>query len=95
MRPFWTPARMEYASVCYNLRTEKEGIYVKKLEYETNNWYTSDIPLQSFTSTLRESLTSLFEEFFAIDKIFILAGGLGTRLSFYEVLWLSWYFLIS
>ena len=32
-----------------------------------------------------ESLISIFEEFFAsIEKIFILAGGLGTRLSFYE-----------
>ena len=31
-------------------------------------------------------LISVFQEFFAsIDKIFILAGGLGTRLSFYEV----------
>ena len=53
--------------------------------------------LQSFTeylrltlvfmySSLREKLISVFQEFFAsITKIFILAGGLGTRLSFYGV----------
>ena len=46
--------------------------------------------LQSFTqylrnSTIREKFNFCFQEFFAsINKIFILAGGLGTRLSFYE-----------
>ena len=33
-----------------------------------------------------KSLISVFEELFtSIDKIFILAGRLGTKLSFYEV----------
>ena len=33
-----------------------------------------------------KSSISVFQEFFAsINKIFILGGGLGTRLSFYEV----------
>ena len=33
-----------------------------------------------------KSLISVFQEFFAsIDKIFILAGGLGTGLPFYRV----------
>ena len=37
-----------------------------------------------------KSLISIFQEFFAsINKIFILAGRLGTRLSFYEVCRLS------
>ena len=37
-------------------------------------------------SSLREKLISVFQEFFAsITKIFILAGELGTRLSFYGV----------
>ena len=39
----------------------------------------------SFNVKLREKLISVFQKFFAIiDKMFILAGGLGTRLSFYE-----------
>ena len=43
-----------------------------------------------------ESLISAFQEFFAsIKKTFILAGGLGTGLSFYGDYTLSWYFLIS
>ena len=43
-----------------------------------------------------ESLISVVQEFFAsIDKIFILAGGLSARLSFYEVLRFSCYLLIS
>ena len=38
----------------------------------------------------RKSLISVFQEFFAsINKVFILAGRLGTRLLFYEVLGLS------
>ena len=54
--------------------------------------------LQSFTknltltlvfmwnSALQKSLISVFQEFFAcINKIYILAGRLGTRLSFYEI----------
>ena len=37
-----------------------------------------------------KSLISVFQEFFAsINNIFILAGTLGTRLSFYEVWTLS------
>ena len=43
----------------------------------------------------RQSLISVLQEFFASINIFILAGGLGTRLIFYEVLKLSWYSLIS
>ena len=36
-------------------------------------------------SALREKFNLFFQEFFAsINKIFILAGRLGTRLSFYE-----------
>ena len=36
--------------------------------------------------TTRKSLTAVFQEFFAsIEKIFLLGGRLGTRLSFYEV----------
>ena len=47
-------------------------------------------------SALREKLSSIFQEFFAsISKISILAGRLGTGLSSYGVLTLSWYFLIS
>ena len=43
-----------------------------------------------------KSLISLFQEFFAsIDKAFILAGGVGARLSFYEIQTVSRYFLIS
>ena len=43
-----------------------------------------------------KSLISVFREFFAsINKIFILAGRLGTRLLFCEVLRLFWYLLIS
>ena len=39
-----------------------------------------------FHVKLRGSLISVFQEFFAsIDKIVILAGRLGTRLSSYEV----------
>ena len=41
-------------------------------------------------STLRESLLSVFQVFFAsINEIFILAEGLNTILSFYEVFRLS------
>ena len=44
----------------------------------------------------RKSLISDFQEFFAsINKSFILAGRLSTRLSFYEVETLSLNFLIS
>ena len=38
----------ECRSERHDLRTEKEGIYVKKLEYEKkkkNNWHTSDVHL--------------------------------------------------
>ena len=41
------------------------------------------------------SLISAFQEFFAsVNKTFILAGRLDTRLSFYEVQTLSRYFMI-
>ena len=44
----------------------------------------------------RKSLISVLQIFFtSIDKISILEGSLGARLSFYEVLKFSWYFLIS
>ena len=56
------------------------------------------IELQSFTKYLRltlvfmwngaqaKSIISIFQEIFAgVKKIYILAGRLGTRLSFYEV----------
>ena len=56
------------------------------------------IELQSFTKYLRQTLVfmwngaqaksiiSIFQEIFAsIKKIYILAGRLGTRISFYEV----------
>ena len=47
-----------------------------------------------WNSALRENLISVFQEFLAsIDKLFILAGWLGTRLSFHEVLSFSWHFL--
>ena len=43
-----------------------------------------------------KSLLSLFQAFFAsIDNILVLAGKLGTRLTFYEDLRFSWCFLIS
>ena len=43
-----------------------------------------------------KSLISIFQWFFAsINEILILSGGVGIRLSFYEVLRLSKYFLIS
>ena len=39
-----------------------------------------------WNSALRESLGSVFQEIFAnINKSFILAGRLGTTISFYEV----------
>ena len=42
-----------------------------------------------------KSLISVFEGFFAsISKVLVLAGELGARLSFYEALRFSWYFLI-
>ena len=65
--------------------------------------------LQSFTKYSRQTLVFMqiahygknlifvvFQEFFAgINRIFILAGRRGTRLLFYEVLRLSWFFLRS
>ena len=46
-------------------------------------------------SALRKSLISVFHEFLAgINKLFDFAGGLGTRLLFYEVYTLSRCFLI-
>ena len=43
-----------------------------------------------------KSLVSVFQEFFdRINKIVILTGILGTRLLFYKIWTLSWYFLIS
>ena len=39
-----------------------------------------------WNSALREKFNFFFQEFFAsIDKIFILVGGLGAGLSFFEV----------
>ena len=35
----------ECANSCHNLRTKKEGIYVKCLEYKTSNWHTGDLHL--------------------------------------------------
>ena len=50
----------------------------------------------SFHVHYEKSLISVFQKISAsINKIFILAGRLGTRLSSYEVSKLSWYFLIS
>ena len=44
-----------------------------------------------WNGTLRKSLVSVFQEISAsINKIFILAGRLGTRLSFNEIFTLSW-----
>ena len=44
----------------------------------------------------RKSLISVFQKLFAsLKKNFILAGRLKTRLLFYKVLRLSWYFLIK
>ena len=43
----------------------------------------------------RKSLISILQEFSSsIDKAFILAGGVGTGVSFYEAFTVSWYFLI-
>ena len=43
-----------------------------------------------------KNLISVFQEFFAsINKILILAGRLSTRLLFYEVFRVLWYFLIQ
>ena len=33
----------KYASVCRDLKTEKEEIYTKWQEYERINWHTSDL----------------------------------------------------
>ena len=47
-------------------------------------------------SVLQETLLPDFQKLFAsINKIFILAGRMSTRLLFYEVLTLSSHFLIS
>ena len=43
-----------------------------------------------------KSLISVFQEIFgSINKVFVLAGRSAARLSFYGVLGLFWYFLIS
>ena len=68
------------------------------MEFYFNTVNYCDKKLQSFTKYLRlilvfmwnnaqrEKFNFFFQEFFAsFDKTFILAGGLGTRLSFYEV----------
>ena len=34
------------AYVCHDLRTEKEGIYVKKREYKRSNWHLGDLALE-------------------------------------------------
>ena len=33
----------ECAYVCQDLRTKKEGIYIKKWEYQSSNWCTKDL----------------------------------------------------
>lgn len=33
----------ECASVCHDIRIEKEGIYAKKQECERDNWNTNDL----------------------------------------------------
>ena len=44
---------------------------------------------------MSDLIYSYNEELFAsINKIFILPGRLGARLSFYGILAISWYFLI-
>ena len=43
-----------------------------------------------------KGLISVFQEILVnVNKTFIFAEGLGTRLSFYECETLSWYFLVS
>ena len=60
--------------------------------------FTKDLSLTLVfmrNSALRSSLISAFKEFYAnINKVFLLAGRLGTRQLFYKVLRLSWNFLI-
>ena len=42
---FESPSGWEFASVCHDLRTEKQGIYAKRQEHERSNWYTTDLHL--------------------------------------------------
>ena len=47
--------------------------------------YLRLIVLSMWNSALWEKFNFCFQEFASIDKIFILAGGMGIRLSFYDV----------
>ena len=62
----------------------KQSTIIHKI-FQTNSSFLPN-------SALQEKFNFCFA---SINNIFILAGGLGTRLLFYEVLKLSWYFLIS
>ena len=42
MRPFEPLLGWECGYVFPNVRAEKEGIYGRKPEYKTSNWYTND-----------------------------------------------------
>ena len=42
MRPFEPLLGWECGYVCHNVRAEEEGIYGRKPEYKTSNWYTND-----------------------------------------------------
>ena len=77
------------------LKVDLEGFTFPKNQYSYLSFQTL-VELQSFTkylrvilvsmwnSILQENLTFIFQNFLAdINKIFILAGILGTRLSFY------------
>ena len=77
------------ASVCIIL-------VILNCELESITRYLRPTLVFMWNSVERESLISVFQEFLvSINKMFILAGRLGTRLSFYGVYTLSWYFLIS
>ena len=74
----------------------QNGITHSSRELQTFKKYLKLTLVFMWDIALREIFDFCFSRAFAsINKIFVLAGWLGTSLSFHKIFRLSWYFLIS
>ena len=89
---------IKVTNIVKEIKVEEVWIKLEAKNCFQRQSFTKDLSLTLVfmrNSALRSSLISAFKEFYAnINKVFLLAGRLGTRQLFYKVLRLSWNFLI-
>ena len=82
----WKDLQLPELSTKLNLEGARERQRQKSLQRQSFSKYLTLFLVFMWNSALWEKLNLFFSTVFAIiNKILILAGGLGNRLSFYEV----------